>query len=104
MPEARLAREAELCYSTLAMVTDYDVWHETEDDVTVEMVIANLRRNTETARRVILDLAKTGLPERECACGSALASAIVTDPKVITPEIQRRLGAIGARYLPAPPQ
>ena len=104
MPEARLAREAELCYSTLAMVTDYDVWHETEADVTVEMVVANLRRNTETARAIILALAKGGLPERACSCESALASAIVTDSTAITPEIQRRLGAIGARYLTSPAQ
>jgi 5'-methylthioadenosine phosphorylase len=104
MPEARLAREAELCYSTLAMVTDYDVWHKTEADVTVEMVVANLRRNMETARAIILALAKGGLPERVCSCESALASAIVTDSSAISPEIQRRLGAIGARYLTSPSQ
>ncbi len=99
MPEARLAREAEMCYATIAMVTDYDVWHETEDAVTVEMVIANLKRNTETAREMIRALARAGLPERSCACGNALQNAIVTAPEAITPDIKRRLGIIGARYL-----
>src|SRR5690606_1996695 len=72
MPEARLAREAELCYTTIAMVTDYDVWHESEEAVTVEMVIANHQRNTEKARELIRRLAQAGLPERACACSSAL--------------------------------
>lgn len=99
MPEARLAREAEMCYATIAMVTDYDVWHETEDAVTVEMVIANLKRNTETAREMIRALAQTGLPARTCPCGNALQNAIVTAPEAMTPDIRRRLGIIGARYL-----
>jgi 5'-methylthioadenosine phosphorylase len=99
MPEARLAREAEMCYATIAMVTDYDVWHETESAVTVEMVIANLHRNTAMARDMIRALAQAGLPERICQCGDALQNAIVTSPDAITPEIRRRLGVIGARYL-----
>ncbi|GIW04760.1 MAG: S-methyl-5'-thioadenosine phosphorylase [Thermomicrobiales bacterium] len=99
MPEARLAREAEMCYATIAMVTDYDVWHETESAVTVEMVIANLHRNTAMARDMIRALALSGLPERTCPCGNALQNAIVTSPGAITPEIRRRLGVIGARYL-----
>jgi len=99
MPEARLAREAELCYTTIAMVTDYDVWHESEEAVTVEMVIANLQRNTEKARELIRRLAQAGLPERACACSSALKDAIVTAPEAVTPEIRRRLGVIGAKYL-----
>lgn len=105
MPEARLAREAELCYATVAMVTDYDVWHETEAAVTVEMVVANLRRNTEAARRILVGLAETGLPPRACACSSALAGAIVTDPRHISLDTRRRLGIIAERYLgPADPQ
>jgi 5'-methylthioadenosine phosphorylase len=99
MPEARLAREAELCYATIAMVTDYDVWHESEQAVTVEMVIANLRRNTEAARALLLAIATNELPDRTCACADALASAIVTAPHAITPEIRRRLGVIADRYL-----
>lgn len=99
MPEARLAREAEMCYATIAMVTDYDVWHETEDAVTVEMVIANLKRNTDTARAMIRALAQTGLPDRICPCSNALQNAIVTAPEAMTSDIRRRLGIIGARYL-----
>lgn len=99
MPEARLAREAELCYATLAMVTDYDVWHETEGPVTVEMVVSNLHRNTEVARTILRSLAAQGLPERSCGCGDALRDAIVTDRVAIAPTTRRRLGVIAARYL-----
>ncbi|MEA2528474.1 MAG: 5-methylthioadenosine phosphorylase [Thermomicrobiales bacterium] len=102
MPEARLAREAELCYATIAMVTDYDVWHETEGPVTVEMVVANLRANTEAAKRIVRAVADQGLPDRTCACGDALRDAIVTAPDAITPETRRRLGVIAERYLGAP--
>jgi 5'-methylthioadenosine phosphorylase len=99
MPEARLAREAEMCYSTVAMVTDYDVWHETEGPVTVEMVVANLRQNTEAARNLVRSLAAQGLPSRECTCGDALRNSIVTARDAITPEIKQRLGVIADRYL-----
>jgi 5'-methylthioadenosine phosphorylase len=99
MPEARLAREAELCYATMAMVTDYDVWHETERAVTVEMVVANLRQNTEVARAIIRVLAGRGLPDRRCSCADALRDAIVTDRDAISPETRRRLGVIAERYL-----
>jgi 5'-methylthioadenosine phosphorylase len=99
MPEARLAREAELCYATIAMVTDYDVWHETEEAVTVDAVIANLMKNTETVRSLVQSVVRHGPPERTCSCGDALANAIVTDRSAITPEIRERLGVIGARYL-----
>jgi 5'-methylthioadenosine phosphorylase len=101
MPEARLAREAELCYATIAMVTDYDVWHETEDAVTVDIVIANLLRNAETARSILTEISRGRLSERTCPCGDALANAIVTDRNFITPEIRDRLGVIGERYLSA---
>lgn len=99
MPEARLAREAEICYATAAMVTDYDVWHESEDAVTIDMVVANLQRNGAVARAVIEQIAREGLPERTCPCGTALANAIITEPQAITPEVRARLGVIGARYL-----
>lgn len=99
MPEARLAREAELCYATIAMVTDYDVWHETEEAVTVEMVIANLRKNAATAQNLVQAIAMEGMPDRICACSSALANAIVTDPAAITPAMRSRLGVIAERYL-----
>jgi 5'-methylthioadenosine phosphorylase len=97
MPEARLAREAELCYATAAMVTDYDVWHESL--VTVEMVIANLHHNTQTGRALIETLAARGLPERSCSCKDALQNAIVTAPQAISQETKNRVGVIGKRYL-----
>ncbi len=101
MPEARLAREAELCYATIAMVTDFDVWHETAGEVTVEMVQANHGANLETARSILRALASLDLDERACACGNALQGAIVTDPAVIPPPTRQKLGIIADRYLPS---
>lgn len=100
MPEARLAREAELCYACLALVTDYDVWHETEADVSVELVLANLQANVVAAREVVRGLAASGLPRRACGCQDALAGAIATDPAAIPAATRRRLGVIADRYLP----
>ena len=95
MPEARLAREAGLCYATMAMVTDYDVWHDAEEDVTVEMVLRVLHDNIETSRAMVRDLARSGLPSREqCGCGRALTAAIVTAPDAISDEARRRLGLL----------
>src|SRR5215212_10234176 len=79
MPEARLAREAGLCYAMLAMVTDYDVWHEAEADVSVEVVNSNLRANTESAHAILKQVVADGIPERTCECASALDQAIVTE-------------------------
>ncbi len=100
MPEARLAREAELCYATMAMVTDFDVWHDSAGEVTVEMVVANHGANLETARAILGELVKVDLGERTCGCGNALAGAIVTDPALIPPLTRRKLGIIADRYLP----
>jgi 5'-methylthioadenosine phosphorylase len=100
MPEARLAREAELCYATLAMVTDFDVWHETAEPVTVEMVTKNLRKNGDTARALVRAIAAAGLPGRDCACESALGFAIVTPADQIPPATRARIGLIADRYLP----
>ena len=72
MPEARLAREAELCYAMMAMVTDYDVWHDDEADVSVDVVLQHLRANLETSGAMITALGDLGLPERTCGCGDAL--------------------------------
>jgi 5'-methylthioadenosine phosphorylase len=100
MPEAKLAREAELCYATLALATDYDVWHESHAAVTVEAVVANLLKNVATAkvvlRRVIPRVGKT------CAagCGDGLASAVITDPKAFPPRTRKRLGLLLDRYFP----
>ena len=99
MPEARLAREAELCYAVLAMPTDYDMWHETEEPVHVSTILENLRRNTETAQAVIRGLIPMLAQVDDCECGSALAQAIVTAPEAIAPETRERLGLLLGRYL-----
>lgn len=99
MPEARLAREAELCYAMLALVTDYDVWREEEEPVTVQIVVERLHRNAvaarETVRALIPRLAAIG----GCTCRSALQDAIVTDPAVIPSEARERLDLLLGRYL-----
>ncbi len=95
MPEVRLAREAGLCYATVAMVTDYDVWHDTEADVTVEMVLEVLHDNIETSQAIVRALARSGLPSRtECGCASALAAAVVTTSDAIADEARQRLGLL----------
>lgn len=99
MPEARLAREAELCYAVLALATDYDVWHETEEPVNVAAIIGNLRRNTETAQAVIRNVIPVLAKMADCDCGSALAHAIVTAREGIDPETRERLGLFLGRYL-----
>ena len=91
MPEARLAREAELCYAMLAMVTDYDVWHDSEADVSVEVVTSNLQANSEAASAILTTLAAGGLPQRTCSCASALDNAIVTAAESITAEARARI-------------
>jgi 5'-methylthioadenosine phosphorylase len=100
MPEARLAREAGLCYAMLAMVTDYDVWHDAEADVSVEVVASNLNANSEAAREIVLDLAETALAERTCGCKSALKHAIMTAPDQIPAEAGKWLRVL-AEDLPS---
>jgi 5'-methylthioadenosine phosphorylase len=100
MPEARLAREAELCFATLALVTDYDVWHDAEVDVSVEMVVANLRSTSAAAAKIINGLADRGLPSRSCRCGEALRNAVMSSPAAATVPDWDRLGVIGQRYRP----
>lgn len=98
-PEAFLAREAELCYATMAHVTDYDVWHESEAPVTVEMVIQTLNKNTRTAQEAIRNLVRDFKTERDCACGQALATALITDPKVIPAKTRKKLNLLTGKYL-----
>jgi len=98
-PEAYLAREAELCYAVIGHVTDYDVWHVSEEPVTVEMVIKTLNRNTEIAQQAIRNLARDLNPERECACSDALATAFITNPDVIPAETRQRLSLLVGKYL-----
>ncbi|HEX9035554.1 MAG TPA: S-methyl-5'-thioadenosine phosphorylase [Ktedonobacterales bacterium] len=101
IPEAKLAREAELCYATIACVTDYDVWHESETPVTVEMVIANLSRNVVHAQQIIREAARALSSDRSnshCACATALDNAIMTDRSLLTPEQRERYQLLaGAR-------
>jgi 5'-methylthioadenosine phosphorylase len=102
LPEAKLAREAELHYATLACVTDYDCWHATEESVTVEMVIANLLQNVANAQRVIQQLAlRVSALEGDtsCGCDRALASAVLTDPHQIPAEVKERYGLLLGKYL-----
>jgi 5'-methylthioadenosine phosphorylase len=99
-PEAFLAREAEICYAIMAHVTDYDVWHISERPVTVEMVIQILNQNTAIARQAIARLVTLLPDKRECACGQALASALITDPSVIPPSTRQKLDPLVKRYLP----
>jgi 5'-methylthioadenosine phosphorylase len=100
LPEARLAREAELCYATLALVTDYDVWKDDESPVTVQIVVERLNRNASAAQAAIRALVPLLAAERTCACGTALAQAIVTDHAVISNATRRRLALLLERYLP----
>lgn len=98
-PEAFLAREAEICYATLAHVTDFDVWHISEKPVTVELVIETLNRNTEVAQAAVANLARNIDPKRDCDCQNALANALITDPKAIPPETRQRLEPLIGKYL-----
>ena len=94
LPEAKLAREAELCYTTLAFVTDYDVWHDTEEKVTVEMVIQNLTHNVATAQGIISRMLAEIPDNRTCGCESALKNAVITSRESITKDAQNRLGIL----------
>src|SRR6202049_3401956 len=99
LQEAKLAREAEICYVTIAMVTDYDCWHPEHDAVTVNDIIANLTKNAENAAKVVA-AAVAGMPEwRECKCGSALSHAIITDRKMIPEATRRKLDLLIGKYL-----
>jgi len=97
--EAKLAREAEICYATLAMITDYDCWHPQHDSVTVAQIIATLNQNATNAQNVLRQAVKTLPPERQCKCGSALQHGIITDPKVVPAKAKKDLAAIIGKYL-----
>jgi 5'-methylthioadenosine phosphorylase len=99
LQEAKLAREAEICYTTIALVTDYDCWHPEHDHVTVDMIIANLTQNARTAQQVIAEAVARLPVERSCSCGSALAHAIITRPEAIPEAVKRELAPIVGKYL-----
>ncbi len=99
LPEAKLAREAEICYATLALVTDYDVWHQSEAEVSVDLVVANLMKNVDTTQSILPDLSARIHEPSMCNCQSALERAIITSRDLIPDEAKSRLSAIIGRYL-----
>jgi len=99
LTEAKLAREAEICYSTVAMITDYDCWHLDHASVTLEEIISNLNKNAENAQNVIREAVRAMPADRSCKCGRALAHAIITDPAVIPAAARKRLSVIAGKYL-----
>jgi 5'-methylthioadenosine phosphorylase len=98
-PEAFLAREAELCYTVMAHVTDYDVWHLEQEPVSVEAVITVLKHNTYIAQEAIAPLAKNLTPERQCDCENSLSNALITQPERIPPETRQKLDLLVRKYL-----
>ncbi|MBL7155589.1 MAG: S-methyl-5'-thioadenosine phosphorylase [Candidatus Omnitrophica bacterium] len=99
MTEARLAREAEICYATLAAVTDYDCWHQTEETVSVEGILENLTRNVENAKSILKDAITRIDERRSCACKDALKHAILTDHKVIPRDVKKKLDILIGKYV-----
>jgi 5'-methylthioadenosine phosphorylase len=100
LQEAKLAREAEICYATMALVTDYDCWHDAHEDVTVETVLAYLAKNAVTAQTILRNsIIPAANRKRDCVCGSALQYAIITQRSAITAEAKRKLAPIIGKYL-----
>jgi 5'-methylthioadenosine phosphorylase len=99
LQEAKLAREAEICYVTIAMVTDYDCWHPEHEAVTVTDIIANLTKNAENAAKVVAAAVRSMPEQRECKCGSALAHALITDRKTIPEVTRKKLELLVGKYL-----
>jgi 5'-methylthioadenosine phosphorylase len=99
LQEAKLAREAEICYTTIALVTDYDCWHPEHDQVTVEMIIANLTQNARMAQQVIAETVGLLPYERTCECATALKYAIITRPDAVPPAVRGELAPLVDKYL-----
>ncbi len=97
--EAKLAREAEMCYATLALVTDYDVWPESEEEVTADMIIANLQKNVEAAKQIIRQTAANLPADTDCSCNQALQTSLITDPGSIPAAAKEKLNLIAGKYL-----
>jgi 5'-methylthioadenosine phosphorylase len=98
LQEAKLAREAEICYATMAMVTDYDCWREGHDDVTVDQIVAVMHQNSSNAAKVVRAAVAAMPKERTCACGDALKFAVMTDKKAIPAETRKKLALLLDRY------
>ena len=99
LQEAKLAREAEICYATLALVTDYDCWHPDHDSVTVDLIIANLMQNAATAQKTIAEAVSKISGPRTCACKDALATAIITRPEHVPAQMKKDLEIIIGKYM-----
>jgi 5'-methylthioadenosine phosphorylase len=99
LTEAKLAREAEICYASFAMVTDYDCWHPQHDSVTLDEIIGNMGKNSENVQRAIREVLKQIGDDRSCKCGRALAHAILTDRKAISATAKKRLAPIIGKYV-----
>jgi 5'-methylthioadenosine phosphorylase len=99
LPEAKLAREAEICYVTLALVTDYDCWHPTYGSVSTDMILTNLRKGVDTVKRILKLLLPSIPQKRDCACASALKYAVVTERKYISEEKRKELGLLIDKYI-----
>jgi 5'-methylthioadenosine phosphorylase len=99
LQEAKLAREAEICYSTIALVTDYDCWHPDHDSVTVEMVMSILAKNAATAQQIIAGAVERLPYERTCECASALKYALVTRPEMVPDQVKKDLAPIIGKYI-----
>src|SRR5271165_147990 len=97
--EAKLAREAEICYSTIAMITDYDCWHPEHESVTASQIIATLNQNATNAQNVVREAIRTMPAERKCKCGSALAHSLITDFKLVPAKTKKNLAAIIGKYV-----
>ena len=97
-----MAREAEICYATLTAVTDYDCWHETEEIVTVDVIISNLKKNTENAKKVLKDVILRIDDTKTCSCHDALKYAVITHPTAIPEKTKRELGLLIGKYVPVP--
>jgi 5'-methylthioadenosine phosphorylase len=99
LQEAKLAREAEICYTTIALVTDYDCWHPDHENVTVDMIVSNLTANAQMAKRLMAEAVGRVPAERACSCGSALSTAIITAPEAVPAELRRELAPLIGKYV-----
>lgn len=102
IPEARLAREAEICYATVALATDYDCWHEAHDDVSIDAILEIIRQNVATARNIIKQAVQALKQPFACGCGEALKYAVITDPSRIPAQTRANLDLLIGRHLPKP--
>ena len=98
LQEAKLAREAEICYSTIALVTDYDCWHPDHDSVTVELIVANLLQNAKAAQQIIAEAVGRLPYERTCECARALQHALITRPDAVPDDVRQKLAPLIGKY------